>query len=127
METGKPDHYIAYCFRRSPWKVSVAIVACTDFVDANFFKYGVYRGRWTLRVSPKETGRPRLVKVLHSPMLETATISELKSWVKGRKHALRKNNSPFSVHGPTLDTIPSARMVSLDLPIQNMKHSLKLL
>jgi len=82
LNTGKPNHYIAYSFARCVWKHSVEIVAATPFVDPNFFKYGVYREHWTLRVTPKEGRKPKLRKILHSPIPESASISELNSWVK---------------------------------------------
>jgi len=82
FNTGTQDHYIAYCFERCDWWKSIAIVAETNFVDANFFKYGVYRGHWTLRVTPKEGRKPLLVKVLYSPIQESASISDLNSWVQ---------------------------------------------
>lgn len=91
LNTGKPDHYISYCFDRCKWRKTVEIVAATPQVDPNFFKYGVYRGRWTLRVTPKGGRKPRMVKILHSTRQETVNISELESWVKdgiSEKHTL---------------------------------------
>jgi len=82
LNTGKPDHHIAYCFKAMSWKESVAIVAVTASVDPNFFKYGVYREHWTLRVTPKEGRKPHLVRVLHSPIKEDTSIDELNSWVQ---------------------------------------------
>jgi hypothetical protein len=81
FNTGTKDHYIAYCFERCKWWKSMAIVAQTNFVDPNFFKYGVYREHWTLRVTPKEGRKPLLVKTLYSPIPESASISDLNSWV----------------------------------------------
>jgi len=82
LNTGTPDHYIAYCFQSASWERSVSIVASTAMVDRNFLKYGVYRERWTLRVSPKEGRKPKLIAILESPVPETATIADLKSWVQ---------------------------------------------
>jgi hypothetical protein len=84
LNTGKPNHHIAYCFKSMPWRESVAIVAVTAGVDPNFFKYGVYREHWTLRVTPKEGRKPHLVKILYSTIPEDCSIDELSSWVKGR-------------------------------------------
>lgn len=80
--TGAPDHYVAYCFKRVCWSDSVMIVATTAGVDPNFFKYGVYRGHWTLRVTPKEGRKPRLVQVLASPLKEDCFVEGLNSWTK---------------------------------------------
>jgi hypothetical protein len=82
LNTGKPDHHIAYCFKAMPWRDSVQIVASTHCVDPNFFKYGVYREHWTLRVTPKEGRKPKLVKILHSQVKEDCSIDELNSWVQ---------------------------------------------
>jgi len=80
--TKKPDHYIAYCFKRCTWRQAIGIIATTPCVDMNFFKYGVYRGRFTLRVGPKCGRIPKLVVVLRSTIPEDVSIPELKSWVK---------------------------------------------
>jgi hypothetical protein len=78
--TGTKDHYIAYCFKAMPWRCSVQVVASTDYVDPNFFKYGVYREHWTLRVSPKEGRRPHIVSTIYSDIPEDCSINELNSW-----------------------------------------------
>ena len=75
-------NYIAYCFKRLPWRKVVEIIASTQGVDWNFFKYGVYRERFTLRVSPKCSRKPKLVYILRSPEKEDVYITDLKSWVK---------------------------------------------
>jgi hypothetical protein len=82
LTTGKKNHYIAYCFKRCSWEGSITIVADTVGVDPNFFKYGVYRGHWTLRVSPKEGRKPKLVTVLKGWIHEDCSIDELNSWTK---------------------------------------------
>lgn len=82
LNTGTRNHYIAYCFKKCTWRRSVEIVAATQYVDYQFFKYGVYRERWTLRVSPKEGRKPKLVKILHSEIPEDCSIDDLNSWVK---------------------------------------------
>jgi hypothetical protein len=82
LNTGKPNNYIAYCFKACSWRNAYGIVASTPFVDWNFIKYAAVRGHFTLRVSPKNGRKPRLVKVLKSRVPETASIRELRSWVK---------------------------------------------
>ena len=82
LNTGTPHHFIAYCFERCTWRQSVEIVAMTEHVDPNFFKYGVYREHWTLRVSKKEGRKPQILKTLKSSAKETVSISELNSWTK---------------------------------------------
>jgi len=82
LRTKEPDNYIAYCFKRCDWREAVGIIAQTSYVDLNFFKYGVYRGRFTLRVGAKCGRIPKLVMVLRSKVRENASIPELRSWVK---------------------------------------------
>jgi hypothetical protein len=98
LNTGKVEHFIAYSFEALDWKDSIEIVAATPHIDRNYFKYGVYRDHWTLRVSPKEGRKPKLVKVLWSERPETASISELNSWTKGYPHAKSELSIPFSPH-----------------------------
>jgi len=124
LNTGKLDHYIAYCFKAMPWRESVQIVACTLGVDPNFFKYGVYREHWTLRVSPKEGRKPQLITTLKSSIPEDCTISELNSWVKDAKHVL----SPYlAIHQtclPREKQVYSSTSCPLSTSAQNTKHSL---
>jgi hypothetical protein len=82
LNSGKPLHYIAYCFARVPWRKAFGIIASTPFVDWNFIKYAAVRGHFTLRVSPKNGRKPRLVSILKSKHPESAQIRELRNWVK---------------------------------------------
>ena len=82
LNTGTPDHYIAYCFQRNSWQRCKEIIAFTPHVDPNFFKFGVYRDKFTLRVSPKYNRKPKLVHILKSPVREDCSVDELKRWVQ---------------------------------------------
>jgi len=82
LETKKNSNYIAYCFKRLPWRKVVEIIASTPHVDWGFLKYGIYREKFTLRVSPKCGRRPKLVLTLPSKRKEDVSIFELRSWVK---------------------------------------------
>lgn len=81
LETREGTNFIAYCFRRTFWKQAVVIVAQVEGIDWGFFKFGVYRGKFTLRVTDKGYGKPRHVKTLLSPCPEDATILDLATWV----------------------------------------------
>jgi len=81
LETKQNSNYIAYCFKAVPWRRAVEIIARTPYVDWNFYKYGIYREYFTLRVSPKCGRKPKLVCVLESPWPEEVSVKELKSWV----------------------------------------------
>jgi hypothetical protein len=82
LNTGKQNHYIAYCFARYHWRYAFGIVASTPLVDWNFLKYAAVRGHFTLRVSPKNGRKIKLVRILESQRPENVSVKELKSWVK---------------------------------------------
>jgi len=81
LESSKPDNYIAYCFHACSWWDSKRIIASTPKVDEQFFKYGVYRGYWTLRVTMKDKYHPKLVYTVYSVYSNTARVDDLDSWV----------------------------------------------
>ena len=82
LETKENTNFIAYCFKRVQWRKLVEILAFTKGLDWNYYKYGIYRGCFTLRVSPKGDRRPQLKHVLKSQEREDAYITDLKSWVQ---------------------------------------------
>jgi hypothetical protein len=82
FETKKGKNFIAYCFKKCKWREAVEIIAATKGVDWGFFKYGVYREHFTLRVSEKRGKRPELIAILDSPVKPDVTIRDLRSWTK---------------------------------------------
>jgi len=103
LETKPRRNYIAYCFARVTLQKAAEIIASTKGICWNFFKWGVIRGRFTLRVTSKGTGKPKLALLISSPREAEATIEDLNSWVQyetlpdGKKGAFillgeRRNN-----------------------------------
>lgn len=82
LRSSPPDNYIAYCFSRNTWAETRAIVGMTEGIDENFYKWGVFRKRFTLRVGAKTGYVPTCVNIIFSPHPEEANVAELKSWVK---------------------------------------------
>jgi hypothetical protein len=82
LQTSPPDNYIAYCFKSCTWTEARAIVGMTKFIDEAFYKWAVFRRRFTLRVGEKLGTKPHLVDKIPGYTWDTATIDELKSWVK---------------------------------------------
>jgi len=82
LETKEHTNYIAYCFTARDWRTVVEIIAQTDLVDWQFFRFGVYRGHFTLRVSPKGDRTPHLVAKLEGFELANCSVKELNSWVR---------------------------------------------
>ena len=82
LRSSPPDNYIAYCFKRVEWIDAVRVVANTQGVDYNFLKYGVYRGRFTLRVSAKKGYTPRFATCLPSTVKPDCFVNDLQSWVR---------------------------------------------
>jgi len=82
LRTKEPDNYIAYCFTSCEWRMAVEIIAQTQYVDWQFFRFGVYRGHFTLRVTPKGDRHIKLVERLEGLSLPDVKPSDLKSWVR---------------------------------------------
>jgi len=82
FKTSEPDNYIAYCFTAVDWRRAVEIVAVTYYVDWQFLRFGVYRGHFTLRVSPKTLEEPKPVFRIEGMTLSDVKPEELKSWVR---------------------------------------------
>ncbi len=80
--TGGGSHYIAICLSRLRFRETLQIMASTKGVDVSFLKYGIYRGHWTLRVSPKGTRHIKPLVVLKSAVKETVFPYEFKSFIK---------------------------------------------
>lgn len=76
------DRYHAYCLARCSLQRAASIVASTPGVDGNFFKWGVYRGRFTLRLSAKRDFMPLPVVELPSGIPDEVKPSELSSFVR---------------------------------------------
>ena len=81
-QTGKEHGYHAVSMARREWRMCVAIIAGTRFVDWNYLKYGIYRGHFTLRVGPKLFRKITYIGELKSKIPDEAKLEELKSWVK---------------------------------------------
>jgi len=100
LRTSLPDNYIAYCFDSCTWSTARAIVGSTIGIDENFYKWGIFRRRFTLRVGKKAGVLPKLVKVLHSTVEETASVEELRSWVKYETLDAHHNQTVHRVEFP---------------------------
>ena len=81
LRTSEPNNYIAYCFKRCTFRQAIKIIGSTQGVDLNFYKWGIFRKRWTLRVGAKAGAKPKSVGILKGWCEEDCYISELKSWV----------------------------------------------
>lgn len=82
LRTKKPHNYIAYCFTALEWRQAVEVIAATRLVDWQFFRFGVYRGHFTLRVTPKGDRGIQFVEILSGETPPNCTPSDLLSWVK---------------------------------------------
>ncbi len=82
LETRPKTNYIAYCFSSQCWRRAVEIVASTNLVDYQFFRFGVYRSHFTLRVTKKDGRIPKLVSTLEGFELPNCEPPDLTSWVR---------------------------------------------
>jgi len=105
METKRNSSYCAYCFTAVDWQRAIEIVAATDHVDMKYLKWSVYRGRFTLRVSPKFDRQSRKICTLEGFQLPDCGVKHLRSWtiyetVGGREHwqKLKKDMLDWLIH-----------------------------
>lgn len=82
LRTKEPNNYIAYCFTLVSLGRAVEIIAATPFVDWQFLRFGVYRGHFTLRVTPKGERTPYLATRLGGYRPPDCSPQDLKSWVR---------------------------------------------
>lgn len=82
LESKPGTNYMAYCFKQVEWIDAVRIVANTALVDYNFLKFSVYRGHFTLRVSPKGNRQIHFHSLISSMVRPDCTIEDLPSWVR---------------------------------------------
>jgi len=82
LRTKEPNNYICYCFTSQDWRRAVEIVAQCHYVDWQFLRFGVYRGHFTLRVTPKNERTPKAIYRLIGYDQPDCKPEELTSWVK---------------------------------------------
>ena len=71
----------AYCFKRLPWQKTCEIIAATEGVDMGYFRWGVIRKEWTLRITEKDGHVPTPLTVLTSHYPPDATHRDLQRFV----------------------------------------------
>lgn len=81
-ETSKDTGYHAWCLKRVSWRKLVEILAYTKGVDWNYFKYGIYRQCFTLRVFPKCGREIKHKHTLFSDVPEDVILHDLRNWVE---------------------------------------------
>lgn len=78
-----PGSYHAYCFKRKDWPTTLHILADTYGLDPAYFKIGVLRGFFTLRIKDKSGFQIRKIEELKSSMPEDVDpFEEIKSFSK---------------------------------------------
>jgi len=75
ISTGINDFYHAYCFKEVSWSKAVKILVDTEGIDLVFFKIGLIRGYWTLRISDKKGRKFELAYILESPFKENRELA----------------------------------------------------
>lgn len=80
--TGKgKDHYHAFCLNVHTFQQAISIVSGTLGVCWDFVKWSALRGRFTLRVGPKQGEIPFQVAFLASPVKQDVEWYDLRSFV----------------------------------------------
>lgn len=82
MKSGGKGGFHAYCLKLVSWRSAVEIVARTQGVCWQFVRFGVLRGKFTLRITGKNGVWPRRVGVLRGSVPEEVKLEELSSFVR---------------------------------------------
>jgi len=75
--SSKTNHYNAWCFKRVSFELAREIIAKCHSVDSKFYAMGCYRGKWTLRISPKCGRKFKVITVLESDVPEDVSFKDL--------------------------------------------------
>lgn len=74
----RESSYHAYCFARHSWPWTLLILADTPHLDPDYFRIGVWRGYFTLRIAPKP-GAPEIEHVTDLVSGHPADINPLEA------------------------------------------------
>jgi hypothetical protein len=80
-KSGRPGRWVAMCFKTFRFRETLQILASTPGIDLSFLKYGIYRGHWTLRLSPKHGNKITPYKVYKSRFPADVSPYALRSFV----------------------------------------------
>ena len=77
LQSSAGEHYHAYCFARRSFLDAVGVIGGTPSVDPNYWKLGIYRGYWTLRISPRADSTFRALLTLPSQVADECTPDDV--------------------------------------------------
>lgn len=88
--------YHAYCFTGRPFMQIIHILSDIPEIDESYFRLGIVRGYFTLRITPRKNDKFKIVKILASCFpeemkREELTINEYLTSNKGNKTRRIKN------------------------------------
>jgi len=78
INSGKRMHYWVIILKRVTFEEAREIIASCHSVDGEFYKLGVYKRRWCLRIGEKEGRKPRLVDIMPGVKEEDVSIKDIK-------------------------------------------------
>jgi len=82
FNTGKPGHFYAICPKLVSFKKACEIIAATRYIDLQFYRLGIMRWRWTLRISNKPNRENiKLACIIDSDEPTVDSLGEIKSFV----------------------------------------------
>ena len=81
VRTKKSESYHCYCLHKTSFMDACMVLSTTFMIDPIYYRLGVTRGYWTLRISPKSNRDIVLVDVLKSDVPEDVSVKDLKSFV----------------------------------------------
>lgn len=74
------NHYSALCLAKTMWKLAIETVVSTSHIDEQWFRGGIIRGYFTIRVGAKHGLIPKPIALLESDVPESVSIEELVNW-----------------------------------------------
>lgn len=77
LGTALDGYYHAYCWQRHSWMDAVNIIGRTAHCDQVFWKIGVVRGFFTLRILPKKHRPTRPLSILASHVPEDCSPADI--------------------------------------------------
>lgn len=76
LQASTQESWHAVSMKRHCWLLALSIVAGTPGVDPDYVRLAAYREHFTLRLTDKGQGEPRLAHVLESPVPADACLGD---------------------------------------------------
>ncbi|RLG47473.1 MAG: hypothetical protein DRN92_03100 [Thermoproteota archaeon] len=97
INSGKPNHWWVIILKRKTFEEAREIIASCHSVDEEFYKLGVYKRRWCLRIGEKEGRKPFLFEVIPGVTKEDVKVSDIKYFCRYETRASKERTRFISI------------------------------